>query len=138
MPAVPKPRKARKPKRAFSSIKRPSFAASVKAAKTRKKKRPAKEQRAKFEREYGGEEYLAFIHAQPCAACRLVGYTEAAHTATGGMGRKADAETLAPLCRWCHLDLHHMGVKSFETTYYPVNLKALAAALWTEFQGAKS
>lgn len=40
---------------------------------------------------------------QPCSACGAVGYSEGAHVlGNGGMSRKADADTQAPLCgrRW--------------------------------------
>ena len=38
----------------------------------------------------------------PCLICRRVP-SENAHTANGGMGRKADCDTIAPLCHVCHI-----------------------------------
>jgi hypothetical protein len=134
--ACPKPRKKRK-----------KAPARIARSPIKKKKRPAKEQRAKFEREYGGANYHAFVVLKPCCACELPGATVAHHTENGGKGRKADARTLVPLCgtieRWrlfeagstegCHNELHRIGVRSFEARY-GVDLKAIAATLWTEFQ----
>ena len=150
-PAVPKPKAKRKPKPRFSSIvDRRTPQQKIAAAKrlrgttpVKKTKRPAKERRAKFEREYGGPEYLAFIQSKPCCACPDFYPCEAAHTTTGGMGRKANAAWLVPLCKqWpvpdglregCHRELHRIGIKSFEAKHN-VNLKEIAAKLYAEFQ----
>lgn len=89
-----------------------------------KPKRGAKaaKQRAKFQREYGGVTRLTWLKAWVCRA-RLhphldcSGPIEAAHTASGGVGRKADASTLIPLCRKHHAELHQYGAHSFEKAY---------------------
>lgn len=48
---------------------------------------------------YGPPERRAWMKILPCSACGVVGYSEGAHVlGNGGMGRKADAKTQAPLC----------------------------------------
>jgi hypothetical protein len=42
---------------------------------------------------------------------------ELAHTENGGMGRKADARTLVPICAPDHRLLHTIGVKAFEARF---------------------
>ncbi len=135
----PVPKQGKKPKRPAKRIARTAI---------KKKKRSASEQRAKFSREYGGPAYLAFIKAHPCCACRVVGYTEAAHTVTGGTGRKADARTIVPLCgirpyisglgEGCHGALHRLGVTTFEQGYCAgKSLKEIAASLWSTYHRNK-
>ncbi len=112
---------------------------SVKAKKP-VKRRNAKRYKANHERAYGP--YADYIRSLPCCVCGLEGYTVAAHTETGGKGRKADSSTLVPLCssriallkaiEGCHEESHR-GVQTFEQTYH-VDLKAIAAALYAEFQ----
>lgn len=106
----------------------------------RKKPRPAKE----TARIYG--EHAAHVRQRPCCACGYAGATEAAHTTTGGMGRKADASTLVPLCgphqviaidgksrlvEGCHRESHRIGVKSFERKY-GLSLSFIASRLFAE------
>lgn len=45
-----------------------------------------------------------------------LGKVENAHTVTGGVGRKADAHTIIPLCHQHHAELHR-GVERFEDLY---------------------
>ena len=142
---APKPRKKRKPKRQYSSIKPASFAKRKAAQKklresskpVRKHARPKKEK----DRIYGGT-YADWIRAKPCCACGVVGFSQAAHTATGGTGRKADAATLVPLCgphyvppdflyNGCHEQLHRMGALSW--AFASLDLKAIAAKLRAEW-----
>lgn len=52
-------------------------------------------------RVYGSQDRAAWMRALPCAICGR-SPCEVAHTTTGGMGRKADAETTIPLCPPCH------------------------------------
>ena len=105
-------------------------------------KKNARRSKANHERAYG--EHARWIRTLPCVACGHRGSTEAAHTTTGGMGRKADANTLVPLCgpyvEWadprpvthegCHRELHARGIKTFEAKY-GLSLAFHAARLWT-------
>lgn len=50
-------------------------------------------------RAYGSKAQRAFVAGLPCAACGIEGYSQNAHVlGNGGMSRKAEAETVAPLC----------------------------------------
>jgi hypothetical protein len=109
--------------------------------------------KANHERAYG--EKAAWIRAQDCCACQCDGNYDgkpqaAAHTASGGTGRKADASTLVALCQTrlscitdemvegCHEQSHRIGVKTFEKKW-GVDLKAKAAdyeARWQTFVSA--
>lgn len=70
----------------------------------------------KFAREYGSAERVDWVRRQPCVACGH-GPSENAHVRTGGMGRKADACWVAPICTPCHATLHRIGAKSFEAAH---------------------
>jgi hypothetical protein len=61
---------------------------------------PTRKARA-FARAYGSRERVRWVQSLPCVGCGG-GPSDNAHTATGGTGYKADAETIAPLCRPCH------------------------------------
>jgi hypothetical protein len=118
--------------------------ANLKPRKPVKRRNPA-HRAANHERAYG--EKAAWIRGFPCVGCGIGGPIEAAHTTTGGMGRKADASTLVPLCgphvlppyslyrfvESCHRELHRVGIKTFEARH-EVNLKALAAKYEAEWQ----
>lgn len=114
-------------------VEKPSPRAATRTAPPRKRRpRTAAEQRAKFDREYGGEAHLDFVQRLPCCACGVVGYSVAAHVGNrgAGTGRKADASQLAPLCcdHWkprrltgvlyrregCHERSHRIGQRTFE------------------------
>lgn len=99
----------------------------------------AKQERraATFERVYGGEARLAWLHRQPCVVSgeRPV---EAAHVVSGGMARKADADRLVPLTPALHRELHAIGRSSFEWKF-GVNLREKAAMIdkrWQRERGA--
>lgn len=51
-----------------------------------------------FQRAYGGEEYINFVHCYPCLNCNIEGFTECAHTENEGKGRKGHHSTIVPLC----------------------------------------
>lgn len=53
-----------------------------------------------FARAYESVERVQWTKAQPCSACRVLGYSENAHVGTEGRGasRKADADQIASLC----------------------------------------
>jgi hypothetical protein len=74
---------------------------------------------------YGGEDRLVWVASQPCIICGLRA-CDNAHVATGGMGRKADARFIVPLCSPDHRELHQIGVASFEKRY-SIDLLQLAA-----------
>ena len=75
---------------------------------------PVNRERRKAEREraYGPKERREWLTRQPCVSCGLIGTDERPnhqhHTKGGGVGRKADADTIVPLCPTCHR-LHHDG-----------------------------
>lgn len=91
---------------------------------TRSRVRPVNRKRKakNFQRAYGGPTRLAWLKAWVCMAhlhqlYDCAGPIEAAHTKSGGTGRKADAATLIPLCHRHHRHLHDMGARSFEKLY---------------------
>ena len=80
---------------------------------------------------YGSPERQAFVRS---LGCLIDGSEpELAHTRTGGMGRKADAETIVPLCHAHHSELHQHGVKTFEQSW-GVDLQATAAWIEAKWQ----
>ncbi len=65
--------------------------------RTRIKKRSRKP--SETLRIYGSPARRKWIKTLPCSACGVVGYSEGAHVlGNGGMSRKADYDTQAPLC----------------------------------------
>jgi hypothetical protein len=88
-----------------------------------------------WKRAYGSVERVAFVKGLEC----VVGFTcwgkmENAHTETGGKGRKGDAESIVPLCKWHHHMIHQHGM-SF---YGSIDWRAAAAkthARWQAFIG---
>lgn len=48
-----------------------------------------------------------------CCACFAPGPCENAHVSSGGMGRKADANRIVPLCHACHEEQHRIGWPAF-------------------------
>lgn len=65
------------------------------------------------ERAYGGPDRIAWVQRLPCWVCGH-GASQNAHVKTGGMGRKADARWIVPLCESHHHELHQHGQKTFE------------------------
>ena len=90
-------------------------------------------QRSKAEqyRIYGSPERQEFVRSLGCLICGQP--PELAHTKSGGMGRKADADTIAPLCNQHHGELHQHGAKTFEAQW-GVDLKATAAYIEAKWQ----
>lgn len=84
--------------------------------KTPVRTRNPKRHKAEWTRAYGSKERVEWVKHQPCCVC---GYCvcENAHTTTGGVGRKADADHIVPLCRAHHRELHQHGQATFEATY---------------------
>jgi hypothetical protein len=69
---------------------------SPKSPRRLKKVNPKRKKRL-FQEDFGGKEYLAYIHSLPCAICEApCEYTEAAHVRSRGAGGKAS--DLVPLC----------------------------------------
>jgi hypothetical protein len=98
-----------------------------------KKRKPSE-----FARIYGSKARVEWIKGLPCAvntygnaACG--DQSENAHTASGGTGRKAGHETIAPLCHYHHRLLHSEGVRSF-SEFYDLDLPAIAAATQTRWE----
>ena len=70
--------------------------------------KPVNEERREKEwaRAYGSEERVRFVKDLPCAVPGCGDSpSENAHLETGGMGRKADADTVVPLCAAHHREL---------------------------------
>ena len=81
-----------------------------------------------FRRIYGSPARVQWVTALPCIlADRRFCYgsrSENAHVRGGGMGRKADARWIVPLCHLHHDLLHRLGLRSFERLYGVVLLDA--------------
>lgn len=125
-----------------------AFSTIVKKPSSRPRPKAKQRERNDPKRIYGGE-YADWIRSLPCEGCGYQGpAVEAAHTENGGMGRKADAKTLVPLCgprlvpvegryqtpfEGCHRFAHRVGHRKLEKVY-KVDLKAKAAELWATWQ----
>jgi hypothetical protein len=79
-----------------------------------------------FARIYHSRARVRWVKSLPCVGC-TGRPSENAHTENGGMGRKADYPTIAPLCSSCHGYVHRYGIREFERAF-GINLKALARA----------
>ena len=79
-------------------LRKSPIARSTKPIKrTRIRKHPRKP--SETLRIYGPLARRKWMKLQPCSACGVVGYSEGAHVlGNGGMSRKADYDTQAPLC----------------------------------------
>jgi hypothetical protein len=75
------------------------------------KKVNEKRKAANWERAYRSPAFVQWISRLPCWACNYAGPSprQAAHTTTGGMGRRADANTVIALCGVCHARQHQSG-----------------------------
>lgn len=94
----------------------PLKAASVPLARSKGVRRANRPRKAEaFVRAYGSADRVAWFRAQPCLVCGALP-SENAHVRSGGMGRKADARWIVPLCG-VHHSAHHAGAKSFEAQY---------------------
>jgi hypothetical protein len=95
----------------------------------------AAESRAKLEREYGSVERIAWISALPSVVSGR-GPCVNAHTATGGVSRKAHHSSIVPLTVAEHDELHQHGQQTFEAKYR-ISLRDEAArvqAAWLAMQ----
>ena len=89
-------------------------------------------------RAYGSPAFLNWIHRLPCWACGYHGPTprQAAHTTTGGMGRKADANTVIALCVVCHAKQHQGGWLKVGMT--KESAKAAAEQTWRNWEARRA
>lgn len=111
-------------------------------------KHNAKRAAKRLARTHGPKAFIEFTKEQPCAACGIVGYSENAHVlGNGGLGRKKDWTTVAPLCgptcadRYigCH-KLFDLWRWRFDAMYPEFNAETAVAehqAAWKAFQGAE-
>ncbi len=98
----------------------------------RKKRSPSS-----FARIYGSKARVAWVKRQRCLidSWRCEDPIENAHVSNGGIGRKADARHIVPLCKFHHRFLHEKGRYVFEDMY-EINLDGKAAqteAAWEAF-----
>lgn len=88
--------------------------------------------RTEWARVYGSTERVQFIKALPCCVSSCDRRPcENAHAKGGGMGRKADARFVLPLCTKHHRELHNIGVRTFEKRHA---IDLLHCADWTEWR----
>jgi hypothetical protein len=87
-------------------------------ARTASQRKPRKP--SEFARIYHSRERVRFVATMPCLVRDRMcdGPIQNAHTANGGMGRKAGYETVVPLCRWHHNQLHHVGAETFQRGHH--------------------
>lgn len=105
--------------------------------KTRVKRANRPRKAENFARAYGSPERVAWVQSQPCWVCAGTP-SENAHCRTGGMGRKADARYILPLCHHHHNLLHRMGQDSFEESYN-MDLEygaSITDARWAQYEAA--
>lgn len=90
--------------------------------------RPKARTRKERERVYGTEARQTWLRERGCLACgqRPV---ELAHVENGGMGRKANADRLVPLCATHHRMQHALGVESFDGVF-AVELRGVSLKEW--------
>ena len=70
-----------------------------------------KRKKSEWARAYHSEAFVRFTKSAPCAADGR-GPCDAAHTESGGAGRKGDWDTIIPLCsgiNGCHAKQHREG-----------------------------
>lgn len=102
--------------------------------------KPKPRSAGEFARIYGSRERVAFVKSLPCAALVLHqvcdGPIDNAHTQTGGMGRKANADTIAPMCRKHHREYdERRGILAFPwARFLIVGVAAETERLWQSNQ----
>lgn len=104
----------------------PKPAPRVKKARKPVKRIPVKRvnvarRKKEWARAYHSKERVEFVKSLPCWKCGACGQSQNAHTVTGGKSRKADYDTIVPLCARCHTahDLH----------LYPFNIDGVRGAV---------
>ena len=58
-------------------------------------------------------QYLREVRNLPCLGCGSVGNSEAHHVKTWASGGGDDVWNIIPLDRWCHAEIHHIGLTRF-------------------------
>ena len=119
----------------------PKPAKSPKKARTRVKATNPKRKASAFQRAYGSRARVEWVKTLACLACRRsyadgdvpIAIIQNAHVSTGGMGRKANADQIVPLCTDHHGRLHQWGRSGFES-FFGLNLTAEAAAVEAVWQ----
>lgn len=92
---------------------------------------------SEFQRAYHSKARVAWVKAQPCAVL-LCNHApcENAHIESGGMGRKADADKIIPLCRDHHWQAHNYGwnvLPGLSTEQLREHLAAQTQARWEQY-----
>lgn len=121
-------------------VRRPKGLKRTGSPKRRTKLKPFNRERKarRFEVQYGGKAYREHICGMPCQICGVSGWAVPAHSTTGGMGMKAHASTLVPLCGdragviGCHTMLDVFPHRLPEGT--EMRLRALGKQLWQAYQ----
>ena len=116
-----KPRKVRKPlprstkplPRSTKPIKRSPLPPTLKSPKGVNRTRKSRE----WTRAYGSHDRVLFVKLLPCIVAGCPEPSENAHTANGGMSRKAAATTIVPACRGHHRFMHEQGIVSFARSF---------------------
>lgn len=105
------------------------------------KKRNGKRHAAEWRRAYGSPERVKWITTVPCLMCGSLP-SQNAHLESGGMGRKADAESIIPLCERCHVFQHQHGWKALTgmSNWKDAMERAAkqVAAQWLEVSGGEN
>lgn len=90
----------------------------MKPRTSRVRPRNPRRRQSEWTRAYGSRDRVAFVASLPCLVTTCAApKSENAHTESGGTGRKADADTIVPLCQTHHRDLHQYGPSHFATAH---------------------
>ena len=89
---------------------------------------------AEFKRIYGSKARVEWVKSRPCVVRACTRFpSENAHVEGDGIGRKADADKIAPMCHGHHRLLHSWGVSTFQRVF-GLDLNALAAQVEAAWQ----
>ena len=94
-----------------------------KTPRTRRLRPVNRERRdSEWKRAYGTTGRVEWVSVQRCLGCGWKGVRDLSpcenhHIQTGGMGRKADADKIIPLCKGCHIEWHQHGRRTFEEAH---------------------
>lgn len=118
--------KRRSPMGRSEPIRRSAGLSGPKAPRLGSRNKQRLKQAANVQRAYGGESRIQWVQGLPCLVCGNRP-SENAHVRTGGMGRKADAKWVVPLCTAHHQMLHQYGRQTFESKHGGIDLDQQAA-----------